>query len=277
MTNRSAARLILLHGLASTPAEFALLVHPLRRLGIPLVTPEIEGYTHGSVRDGVSWDDWVRAATARIAQEIAASPGPFVLGGLCSGALLAAAVAARGKFQRLRGIALLSPLVAYDGWGLPWWYRLRVLAYALALERRFAMQERPPYGLKNERMRQIVRQQMLTQQASLAGPSQVSLAVVRESERLSRHAVRALETIHCPVLALHARRDEICRLASVQTVLRRLPPERVRLIVLEDSYHLITADNDRHALARDLAQFASTLCDVPQSRKEFAPSGTLRV
>ncbi|MEI8326865.1 MAG: alpha/beta fold hydrolase, partial [Betaproteobacteria bacterium] len=185
-------RLILLHGLASTPKEFALMQHPLRRLGVELITAEVPGYSHGSLPKSARWQEWVASAAQRIAALVGPSPRPYVLGGLSTGAMLALAVAASRPLPGLRGLAPLSPLFSYDGWALPWWYRMRGLAYALHLEQHFAMRERAPYGLKNERMRQLVRRQMQTEQATLVGPAQVSLQVVRESERLSRHVVSVL-------------------------------------------------------------------------------------
>jgi carboxylesterase len=267
-------RVLLLHGLASTAREFALVMHPLRRLGVTPVALEVDGYTHGSLVAAIRWEGWVEAAVARVEAEIAASPGPFVLGGLCTGALLAVAAATRKPLPGLRGLALLSPLVSYDGWALPWWYRMRPLAYALRMEDHFAMHERPPYGLKNERMRQMVRTQMETQQATLCGPSRVSLRVIRESERLSRHAVPTLARLGVPALVLHARDDEICRLASVQRAFGAIPPDMLRTVILENSYHMITADNDRQAVAMELARFAHGLCGSSHPDAEvFVPSG----
>jgi carboxylesterase len=266
----SSARLVLLHGLASTPKEFGLLVHPLRRLGVSLHTPEIRGYSHAGAVDGAAaaaptrrakWQDWVDDAAERVEAIAAESSAPFVLGGLCTGAMLAVAVAAKLAHPQMKGIALLSPLFAYDGWGLPWWYRLRHIAYALGIEQRFAMAERSPYGLKNERMRSMVRQQLQDGAVSISGPSRVSLQVVRESERLSRHARTSLRKLAHPMVVLHARHDEICRLRSVEAVLQKAShgsPDRVRTHVLENSFHMIPADNDRQDVARHLAHFVST-------------------
>jgi carboxylesterase len=178
---------VLLHGLASTPKEFGLLLHPLRREGIAVHTPEVRGYSHGSLARPAQWRDWVDAASEAI-HACVGSDTPFVLGGLCTGAILALAVAARRPPPSLRGLALMSPIFAYDGWALPWWYRLRVLAYRLGLLDHFSMAERPPYGLKNERLRQWVRQQMADEASTLVGPPRVRLQVVRESERMSCEA-----------------------------------------------------------------------------------------
>ncbi len=234
------------------------MVHPLRRLGVTLVTPEIPGYTHGSVSRSARWQDWVSAATASVEALVAASPGPCLLGGLCTGAVLALAVAAKHRLPSIRGLALLSPLLSYDGWALPWWYRLRHLAYGLGLADCFAMREQPPYGLKDERMRQMVRRQMESEQATLVGPAQVSLRVIRESERLSNQVIPVLADLALPVLALHAREDEICSLGSVQSALATISPGLLRTVVLENSYHMITADNDRQQVARELATFCAS-------------------
>ena len=251
----AAHRLVLLHGLASTPKEFGMMAHPLRRLGVKLITPEVPSYSYGSLPETPRWQDWVVSATECIEAAIGSSTEPYVLGGLCTGAMLALAVAAARPLPGLRGLALLSPLFSYDGWALPWWYRLRHLAYGLHLDRHFVMRERSPFGLKNKRMRQMVRHQLESEQASLVGPAQVSLQVVRESERLSRHVISVLPQQTLPLLALHARDDEICSLSSVRAVLGRMPQQQLRLSVLEDSYHMITADNDRQRVATELAGF----------------------
>ncbi len=277
------ARLVLFHGLASTPKEFGLLIHPLRREGIRLEAPEVPGYTDGQLADPSRWQDWVAQAAQVIARLSAESPEPFVLGGLCTGAMLALAVAQSGAkpLPGLRGLALLSPLFAYDGWGLPRWYALRRVAYALGLTKRFHMAEREPYGLKNERMRQWVRAQIraahagqpgaASGEATLVGPAKVSLQVVRESERLSAHVVSQLPRLAVPVLAQHARDDEICALASAQSALRGVPSRLLALQVLENSFHMITADNDRHAVADRLATFVQSLPfhpNVPAAGRE---------
>ena len=45
-------RLVLFHGLASTPREFGFLTHPLRRHGVRLVAPEVPGYSAGVAAGG---------------------------------------------------------------------------------------------------------------------------------------------------------------------------------------------------------------------------------
>jgi carboxylesterase len=252
-------RLVLFHGLASTPREFGFLTHPLRRHGVRLEAPELPGYTAGTLAGAARWQAWVGAAGRCLDALEAASSEPYVLGGLCTGAMLALAAAAERPRPGLRGFALLSPLFAYDGWALPWWYALRPIAYATGLTRLFQMREREPYGLRNERMRQLIRQQMAAGETTLVGPASVPLALVRESERLSAHARTLLPRLAHPVQVQHARDDEICRLASVRTALARVPTGLLSLHVAENSYHMITADNDRHDVADRLSAFLQGL------------------
>ena len=226
------------------------------------------GYSAGQPLDDARWQDWVAAASRCLDALEAESSEPYVLGGLCTGAMLALAAAAGRPRPALRGLALLSPLFAYDGWALPWWYALRPLAYAMGLTRLFSMREREPYGLRNERMRALIRQQMAAGETSLVGPASVPLRVVRESERLSAHVRSLLPDLAHPVQVQHARDDEICRLASVRQALRRVPTGLLSLHVLDNSYHMITADNDRHLVADRLSAFmqgldACTLDSVP--------------
>ncbi|NML44649.1 alpha/beta hydrolase [Ramlibacter sp. G-1-2-2] len=263
--------LVLLHGLASSPKEFALLSHPLRRHGVVLHAPEIPGYSQSSLSSAARWQDWLASATGLV-ESITQRHGPVVIGGLCTGAVLALAIAARGEARGVRGLALLSPLLAYDGWGLPWWYRFRSLAYLLRLERRFFMEERHPYGLKNERLRQWVRQQMANGDATLAGPPRVSLQAVRESERISSHAADWLAGLAVPTLVVHAREDEICSLSSVQAAVSRAPRQLLEMTVLEDSYHMITADNDRQLVAARLAAHVAA-CAGTESRTPAVAAG----
>jgi len=247
------------HGLASSPKEFGLLAHPLRRHGVSLHAPSVAGYSYGEWAESPDWSAWADAGEAALREAVGDSPEPYVLGGLCTGAMLALVVASRRPPPGLAGLALMSPLFSYDGWALPWWYGLRRVAYHLHLTRWFSMAERAPYGLKNERMRELIRQQLTKDEATLVGPARVPLSFVRESERLSRRARAWLPRCALPVLVQHAREDEICSLAGVQAVLAGASLPRLTMNVLENSYHMIPADNDRHRVAEQLVAFLGTL------------------
>ena len=252
-------RLVLIHGLASTPQEFALIKHPLRRAGIDLTCLEIPGYTHGSHGLAHStWRDWLVGATRVLDQQAQSDHRPMIIGGLCTGALVAAALALE-RPSLARGLVMLSPSLSLDGWGLPWWYRLRYLAYGLGLSHCFAMREREPYGVRNERMRQWMRAQIEESAVSPVGPATVSLHAVRESERLARAVRSLLPSLAIPARVLHARDDEICSLRSAQAAIAAAPRALVDTVVLDHSFHMITLDDDRAKVVSVMREFMAGL------------------
>ncbi len=241
---------VLLHGLLSTTREFGLISLPLRSRGVHLITPSIEGYTEADRRRFSRWQAWVDAAVVAIRAQVDVSK-PFVLGGLCSGGMLAAAVAARGEFN-VHTLVMLAPSFGYDGWSRTHSWNWRRLGYFLRVDRFISVRERPPYGIKNQKIRAWVDRDMQQRASSAAGPSMLPLWAIGQSEKLMAHVKAALPTLHTPTVMIHSRLDEICTLDVVRRALETLPPGANRLVVLEDSYHMITMDNDRHQVTAEL-------------------------
>ncbi len=174
------------------------------------------------------------------------------------GGVLAAAVALESRC-RIAGLVLLSPTFTYDGWGLSPIRHLRHLGYWTGLDRFFAVAEREPYGIKHPKIRKWIARELEQRAQSAAGPARVPLRSLREGERMMA-AVRArLSDLDCPLLVIHAREDEITRLESVQRLFDRLPTRDKELAVLDNSYHMVTIDNDRHEVASLLARFVKRL------------------
>lgn len=265
--------LVLIHGLLSTPQEFALLRNPLKSKDIIHFTLNIPGFSEHSHYRPNTWHDWVDAAAEAIEQEV---PGDrqIVIAGLCIGGVLAAALALRNP-RRIIRLALLSPAFTFDGWGLSRWRRWRHLGYLLGISRFIHIAEREPYGIKNPKIRRWVAEQMRDSSQSAAGPSRLPLWAIREGDRMIAHVHARLGQLRLPTLILHAREDEICKLASVRQLFERLPAADKRLVILENSYHMISIDNDRHRVADELAGFV--IDHIPQEPRvklqtTFAPS-----
>lgn len=243
---------VLLHGLLSTPREFGLISLPVQSRGVPLIIPTIDGYTDADRRQFMPWTAWVDAACAAIRQQVGIHQ-PFVLGGLCTGGMLAAAVAARQEFD-VRSLVMMSPSFGYDGWARTRWWAWRKAAYALGLDRWISVRELPPYGIKNEKIRGWVERDMQQRASSAAGPSTLPLWAIHESEKLMAHVLKQFPTLRLPTVVLHSRLDEICTLGVVQRVFDSLPGDANRLVILENSYHMITIDNDRQQVTAALLQ-----------------------
>jgi carboxylesterase len=260
--------LFLFHGLYSSPQEFAFVGQDLRRRGLPhdaVVTP---GYTLSTEAVSPDWRRWRDAALAAVHPRLAGD-APVVLGGLCMGGVLAAALALEAP-RNVAGLVLMSPTFAYDGWGLPLRRHLRHVGYWTRLDRFFSVAEREPYGIKNAKIRKWVIRDLQERANSAVGPARLPLRALREGERMMAEVRARLGELRCPLLVIHAREDEITSLDSVQRLFASLPQPDKELAVLENSHHMITIDNDRHEVAALLAKFVTRLA---AARTPASPRG----
>lgn len=265
------ANILLFHGLLSSPQEFGLINLGLRTRRLAHEAVSVQGYTLASDATEFDWRHW-RSAAADLVDARAQKDGPIVLGGLCMGAILAAAVALEAPRQ-VAGLVLMSPSFAFDGWGLSPIRHLRHLGYCTGLDRFFSMHEREPYGVKNERLRAWIAEELQQRARSAAGPARVPLRALREGERMLAEVGACLDKLSCPILVIHARDDEICSLESVKHVFDRLPQTDKTLVVLEDSYHMITIDNDRQQVVRSIDDFVRRISTRAAEIETAASSG----
>src|SRR5262249_45362982 len=125
-------RLLLLHGLTGTPAEFAYIAHFVHRRGsLSVECPRLAN--HGqplAVLGRTSWQQLLHSAREHLQAASASAKRQghsLVVGGLSLGAVLALILAADCP-NEVAGVVALSPTLFYDGWNVPWSHRLIALA-----------------------------------------------------------------------------------------------------------------------------------------------------
>lgn len=251
--------LVLFHGLLSSPQEFGLMAHAMRSHGIVHHAVTIPSYTLANDITSPDWKTWLRGAHQAI-EDACPGDGPIMLGGLCMGGILAAATALTSK-RKIVGVVLMSPTFEYDGWGMSPLRHLRHMAYWTGIDRFFSVNEREPFGVKNEKIRRWIKEQMQDRAISAVGPARMPLRALREADRMLRHVRAQLADLQCPLLMIHAREDEITTLGSVQRVFDTLPVTDKQLCVLENSYHMITIDNDRRLVTQLLDRFVHRITE----------------
>ena len=154
----------------------------------------------------------------------------------------------------------MSTTLRFDGWAIPRWQFLLPLALYTPLGRFWKYRERAPYGVKNERVRAWIERELRTRRISSAGSSVIGIAHMREHHRLMRHVRRQLGRVVCDhVLALHARQDEVASVGNLDLLARGVRSSSFRAVVLGDSYHMITIDNDRQQVVREAVDFAAAV------------------
>lgn len=250
---------LLLHGLRGNPMELQLLAQRLHSAGHTVSVPYLPGYgQRESDRMPIGrWDQWEKMAMARL-ERLVSSHGPAVVGGICIGADLALRLADRVA-EQVSGLVLISTTLFYDGWNLPWYRWMLPVAGATPLKHLYSLREKDPYGVKNIRIRSWIARQMENTGNSEAGARDLPLPALYQAYKLMQLVRASLPAIRQPALILHAAEDEVASLRSPNLLASRLGSPIIRKIVFTDSYHMLTLDNDREAVARASIDFIREL------------------
>jgi carboxylesterase len=248
--NGNSHAVLLLHGLSSSPLELRFLARLLSDEGFIVHTPTLSGYSAGSGHEKM--EHWIDAAVAEF-DTLAARYRHVSVCGLSMGATLAAAVA--HERPAARAMLLLSITLNYDGWAIPWYRFLLDYVYYTPLRSRYRYREREPYGLRNEALRLKIARAMQKNQISEVGPASISMPALHEASRLARSVRKKLKNISADCLLIHAIDDETSSPHNARFVAANVGASFMRTIWLDDSYHMITSDNEREAVARECALF----------------------
>ena len=250
---------LLLHGLYSNAMELQYLARRVQAAGFTVRVPHLPGYSALSAnyaRTHGSWEHWLEAAEAELDGLLEKYP-TVSLGGLCIGADLALMLAAR-KGRRISALLLLSTTLYYDGWSLPWYKFLLPLAYHLPFGRLYAYAEREPFGLKNEQMRRLVATQMRRSGVSEVGASRLRSAGLYQAQRLIKAVKKSLPQVTQPALIVHATEDDMTSLRSVAHLEQHLASREIERLLLGNSYHMVSLDNDKSLVAERMIAFLKT-------------------
>lgn len=241
---------LLLHGLSSSPVEMRFLARTLHREGMSVSAPMLDGYSLD--QDAPRMERWIDAAVAAFDDLARRYPRVSVCG-LSMGATLALAVVQRRPAAQ--ALALLSTTLDYDGWAIPWYRFLLGWLYYSPWRHRWRYRETEPFGLKNAALRAKVARSMESTDFSEIGPATLSLPAIHEASRLAAHVSKRLPEIRSDCLLIHAIDDETASAKNARLVLARIGSVFRRAIFLDDSYHMITVDNERELVARETVVF----------------------
>ncbi len=255
---------LLLHGLAGSPLEMRYLAHALNKKGFTIAVPHISGYGYGGT--ATDWRGW-QESVSDIFERLQKDYRTVFVGGLCIGAVLALGLAAE-RGRNIAALSLLSTTLFYDGWALPWYRFLLPLGYYTPLRHIYSFRERDPYGLKNVALRRkVVR--ALHRGITATGATRISMNHIYQATCLIRHVVRRMSMIDTPALIIHAIDDDTSSVKSADFVARHIASTQIRKILLEDSYHIVTLDNDRDIVAHETCDFFR----LNISRRELKEAG----
>lgn len=204
------------------------------------------------------YERWLDAIQAQV-KALRKQHDRVMLVGISAGSSLALGAAIRCG-RDVDALVLMSTTLRFDGWAIPRTQFLLPLAFYTPLGRLWQYRERPPYGVKNERVRAWIERELRHRKISRAGCSVLGVDHLREHDRLIRHVRRNLNAVQCDnVLALHAQQDEVASVANLGILARGLRCRAFRTVVVANSYHMITIDNDRQQVVRETVSFADAV------------------
>lgn len=248
---------LLIHGLGGTPVELRFVAQGLAREGFTVACCQLAGHcgTVEELRDS-TWRQWyasVEAAHDRLRQTC----DVVIVGGLSMGGLLATHLA-HNRPEQVQGLVLYAPTLWLNGWSMPWHARILRWVRPTPLRIEINLPEHEPYGIKDERIRSFVVKSMLGSDTSEAGVFCTPLRSFAHFNCLVDAVKRNLGNVKTPALIIHPREDDIADIDNAFYLQRRLGGP-VDMVVLDDSYHIITLDRQRHVVVDRSAAFARAL------------------
>ncbi|HVN29092.1 MAG TPA: alpha/beta fold hydrolase [Candidatus Binataceae bacterium] len=233
---------LLIHGLTGTPYEMRYLGERLAANGIRVRGVRLAGHAAAPEDLGqVTQENWYESVV-RGFEELRAYGDPIIAVGLSCGAVLAARLV-EDQANAVAGLVMLAP-----AFFLPTSQTLTLKAVSL-----LGSMTKTIY-LHNQRSSDIH-----DHSAVLIHPTcrLMPLSAPIELLKLSAMVRARLDRITVPTLIMHSINDHTCPAKrNVDYLMRRLAGARTRLVMLEQSYHVITVDSDKDRIAGEVLGFA---------------------
>jgi carboxylesterase len=255
---------LLLHGLTGMPNELRSLEKALKLIGCDVEAPMLAGHGNGPkalLKTG--WKDWVESARPAL-KALSERCDQVYVGGLSMGGLIPVILASENP--KVCGIASLSPTIKYDAQNSsnPFQKLIPIIDVLPFLGNIFYWIERPPYGLKDERLvKKISKGIEDAKNGKATGETDFDLANFRTysgSLRQMQHLVKEVQkqapNVTCPALIMQSLEDTITTVANAKTLeswLTACPDKQV--IFLEGCDHVLTADLKKEEVAYNVAAF----------------------
>jgi carboxylesterase len=211
--------------------------------------PKIKGYSAHTGLEG--YQEWIDSVDQFI-NDLFQTHGTISVAGLSMGATLALAVAARNS--KINCLIILSPVLIFDGWAVPWYYPFLELVFAVGI-RNWHFKEREPFGVKNIELRRHIQKAVLANSVSELGAAHLPAAHLHQSLELIKATKKVLGSVTADTLIIHAIDDETASPKNPEMIMKFILSETCRMIWLGNSYHMITVDNEREVVANEVNNF----------------------
>ncbi|MDD5505423.1 MAG: alpha/beta hydrolase [Candidatus Omnitrophica bacterium] len=250
----------LIHGLTGTPKEMGSIAQRLHKQGFSVASPLMLNHDKSiSCLKRTTWLELYNSVRNEFIK-YANDYGNIFVAGLSFGALIGILLAQEFP-DKVKALNCFSPTLFYDGWSNPKSRIFLPLVYRTPFKYWLYFKEEYPYGLKNERLRSKV--ESFYKEANLFDYSKVHLygypvipvSCMYQNSLLAKKVISVLKDIHTPIQLLQARDDDVTSPKNSYYVYSHISSREKEIIFLEDSYHIITADQERDKVAEKTVAF----------------------
>jgi carboxylesterase len=259
---------LLLHGPGGAPADLRFVAKGLARTGHTIHCPQLAG--HGATAEAIEttrWQDWYASAETALI-ELRRDCDAVVVGGLSTGAGLALLLAANHP-DKVQGTVLFAPALWLNGWLAPWYTRLFRSVFSSRMASLIGFGSLHPNGIKDQRIREFMQQTAFGGDGSDAGKTRLPPAAGPEHRLLVAETRRVMGQIKQPTLIIHSREDDCADLNNAWYLQRNLKG-MVDIVVLDDSYHMVTVDRQRHLVVERTIVFVDVLAKALRAAADKA-------
>lgn len=232
---------LLLHGFTGTPDSMRSLANHVHALGFTVSVPLLAG--HGTTKESLSktgWKDWYDSASHAFL-ELKEKHSHIAVCGLSLGGLLTLRLA-EDYPQAIHAIACLAtPLY------LKTWAQLLVplvaqtpLANLYPYQKKFSVDVKDPQAKVN-----------------YWNIEEMPVSCVNSIIKLQTAVRQDLGKITAPTLLIHSRYDSTAPYGSMGDIARRIAAQVTETVTLENSFHLVTLDYEKEAVAQRVGLFFS--------------------
>lgn len=258
--------ILLVHGITGTPSEMHYLGKCLHKSGYSVMCKALPRHCSTlSELKKVTWQE-IAAACSEDLLLLKKECAKVFVGGLSMGALMAVHLAYQYP-EDVSGIIALAPTLFYDGWALHKGKVLMELLWHIPLVRNsINIREDWPYGLKDEELRGNIERFYKNASSSgfdnkvlLFGSPFFPMACLYQHHLFTRLVKKELPSVRAPLLIIHAQEDDMTSVKNARFVLERIASPDKSLVVLDDSYHMITIDKQKDKVCAEAAAFLNRL------------------
>ena len=91
--------------------------------------------------------------------------------------------------------------------------------------------------------------------SSIVGASKLNLPAIQEAERMIKTVKQSMHRVTAPAIIIHAEEDDVASPRNARYVAANLGSAKIESVMLHNSYHMITVDNDRELVASKTIAF----------------------